>query len=65
MSRYDLSEALDFLENEAEMTPDQLYEEIQEAMSEIHSLRNKQNAKKISSIWHTLLTCADFLERIG
>lgn len=64
MSRYDFTEASDFLELEAGITPDELYAEIQDAMSEIGSIRTKRNWKKVSTIWHTLLVCADFLERI-
>ena len=63
MTRYDFTDAADFLA-EAGITPEELYDEIQDAMSDIHSLRNKRNKKKISAIWHTLLTCADFLETI-
>ena len=64
MSRYDFTATSDFLELEAGITPNQLYDEIQDAMSDIDSLRNKRNEKKVSAIWHTLLTCADFLECI-
>ncbi|MBD5302379.1 MAG: hypothetical protein HDS16_05210 [Bacteroides sp.] len=64
MNRYDFSAASDFLA-EAQLTPEELYEEIQTALSDIHSLRNKSNKNKVLKIWHTLLTVADFLERIG
>ena len=64
MSRYDFTAASDFLELEAGITPDQLYAEVMEAMSDIDSLRNNRNGRKVSAIWHTLLTCADFLECI-
>ena len=63
MSRYDFTNAVDFLVG-ARVTPEELYKEILEAMSDIDSLRNKRNGKKVSAIWHTLLTCADFLELI-
>lgn len=63
MSRYDFTDASDFLV-EAGITPEELYDEIQDAMSDIDSLRNKRNGKKISTIWHTLLTCADLLDTI-
>lgn len=60
---YDFTAAADFLE-EIESTPEQLYEEIVSAMSTVSALENKRNRKAACSIWDTLLTCADFIERI-
>lgn len=56
MSRYDLTDAMEFLEYEADMTPSQLKDEIEDAMSEISPK---------TALWHTLLTVADMLERIA
>ncbi len=55
MKRYDISEAMDFLELDLEMTPRQLKDEIEDAMCEVEI-----NSK----LWHTLLTVADLLEKI-
>lgn len=54
--RYDFENAIDFLENEAGLTPQDLRYEIEDAMSDLEPK---------TSLWHTLLTAADFLERIG
>lgn len=61
---YDFSEASAFLAEEAGITPDELYCEIVEAMATVAALENKRNRKAAHSIWDTLLTCADFVERI-
>lgn len=61
---YDFTAASDFLQNEIEATPEQLYEEIVSAMATVAKLENKRNRKAAHSIWNTLLTCADFIERI-
>lgn len=60
---YDFTEASDFL-NEIEATPEELYGEIVDAMATVSALENKRNRKAAHSIWDTLLTCADFIERI-
>lgn len=60
---YDFTEASDFL-NEIEATPEELYGEIVDAMAAVSALENKRNRKAAHSIWDTLLTCADFIERI-
>ena len=54
MSKYDFAEAVSFLK-EAQITPRELRDEIEDAMSEIDPR---------TPLWHTLLTCADFLETI-
>ena len=61
---YDFTAASDFLRYEAGMTPEELYEEIVGAMATVSALENKRNRKAACSIWDTLLTCADFIERI-
>lgn len=61
---YDFTAASDFLHNEAQTTPEELYEEIVAAMSTVAALETKRNRKAAHSIWDTLLTCADFIERI-
>lgn len=61
---YDFTAASDFLRNEAQTTPEELYEEIVGAMATVSALENKRNRKAAHSIWDTLLTCADFIERI-
>lgn len=60
---YDFTEASDFLD-EIEATPEELYCEIVEAMATVSALKNKRNHMAAHSIWDTLLTCADFIERI-
>lgn len=61
---YDFTAASDFLQYEANTTPEELYEEIVGAMATVSKLENKRNRKAACSIWDTLLTCADFIERI-
>lgn len=53
MTRYDFSRASDFLELEARITPEELLDEIEDAMGEIDPS---------TPLWHTLLTIADFFE---
>lgn len=60
---YDFTEASDFL-NEIETSPEELYAEIVDAMATVSALETKRNRKAANSIWDTLLTCADFIERI-
>lgn len=61
---YDFTAAEDFLQYEAGMTPEEFYCEIVDAMATVSALENKRNRKAAHSIWDTLLTCADFIERI-
>lgn len=61
---YDFTAASEFLTDEAGITPEGLYEEIVGAMASVSALENKRNRKAARSIWDTLLTCADFIERI-
>ncbi len=55
MNRYNISEALDFLECEMEMTPAEMKSEVEDAMCEVET---------DSPLWHTLLCVADLLEKI-
>lgn len=55
MSRYDFTDASDFLEFTAHVTPEELFIEVQDAMCEVSPK---------TPLWHTLLTIADFLETI-
>lgn len=64
MSAYDFTAASDFLQYEAGVTPEDLYCEIVEAMAVVSKLESKRNRKAALSVWGTLLTCADFIERI-
>lgn len=61
---YDFTAASEFLTDEVGITPEELYEEIMGAMATVSSLENKRNRRAAHSIWDTLLTCADFMERI-
>ena len=56
MKHYDFTAAVDFLEHEANITPEELKDEIEDAMTEVDPA---------TPLWHTLLTCADLLERIA
>ena len=55
MSERSLRSAIEFLELEAETTPEQLLAEIEAAMD---------CTEPGGTLWHTLLTVADFLERL-
>lgn len=61
---YDFTAASDFLNDEAGITPEELYEEIVDAMATVSALENKRNRKLVSSVWHTLLTCADMVQQM-
>lgn len=54
MSRYDFTDASDFLVG-AGITPEELYIEVQDAMSEVSPK---------TPLWHTLMTVSEFLETI-
>ncbi len=64
MSRYDFSEASDFLELEARITPEELHIEVVNAMRQLGDIETKRNKKVVTSVWDPLLTIADFLELI-
>lgn len=64
MSTYDFTAASEFLQYEAETTPEEFLSEIEEAMHQVTLLRNKRNRKVVHEIYTALLTCADFIERI-
>lgn len=61
---YDFTAASEFLTDEAGITPEELYCDIVDAMATVSKLENKRNRKVAHSIWDTLLTRADFIERI-
>lgn len=61
---YDFTAASEFLQNEIEVTPEQLREEIWTAWCNISDIENKRNHKVVEAIKDALLTCADFIERI-
>ncbi len=62
---YDFTEAEDFLRNEVQTTPEELYEEIVGAMHNIAMMENKRNRRRASSVWQTLLTCADYFQHLA
>ena len=62
---YDFTEANDFLLGEAQTTPEELYNEIQTAMTNVASIENRRNRKVTESVWQTLLTCADYFQRLA
>ena len=62
---YDFTEAEDFLRYEAQTTPEELYDEILTAMTNVASIENKRNRKVAESVWQTLLTCADYFQHLA
>lgn len=62
MIRYNFKDAADFL-NECVPLSD-LYEDVCEAMSLLSTPNRYLTKERKAEIWHTLLTCADFLEAI-
>lgn len=60
-TRYDFKEADCFLNNCVPL--DELYRDVCAAMR--HILTQRLSKEKKDEIWHTLLTCADFLDTIG
>ena len=65
MKEYDFAGALDFLQYEADITLEELHEEITAAMSAMAALENKRNRKLTDSVYLTLLTCADFIQQMA
>lgn len=61
---YDFTAASEFLQHEANATPEQLSEEIWAAWCNISDIETRRNRKVVEAIKDTLLTCADFIERI-
>jgi len=59
---YDFAEAADFLDSC--VNRDEMYDDVMEAMSAVATIRNRRNGKAADFVWHTLLTCADFLDTI-
>lgn len=64
MSTYDFTAASDFLRYEADTTPEQLSKEVWAAWRNVSDIETRRNRKVAEAIRDTLLTCADFLERI-
>ncbi len=62
---YDFTEANDFLLGEAQTTPEELYNEVLTAMTNVASIENKRNRKVTESVWETLLTCADYFRTLA
>lgn len=63
MSEYNFTGAAEFLDEC--VPPNEMYAEIQEAMSAIFGLKKRIGKKAFQQVWHTLLTCADFVETIS
>ncbi len=61
MTRYDFTEAADFLNNSVPLGD--LYADVVEAMHDLSEYRHLTR-KDINKVWHTLLTCADFIDTI-
>lgn len=59
-----LAAGKNFLTEEAGINPEGFYCEIVEAMAAVSKLENKRNQKAAHSIWDTLLTCADMVQRM-
>lgn len=65
MSAYDFTAASEFLQHEAETTPEQLLEEVRGAMCMVQDIEYDHGESESSQdIYGVLLTCADFIERI-
>lgn len=62
---YDFTEANDFLRGEAQTTPEEMYDEILTAMTNVASIENRRNRKVTESVWGTLLTCADYFRTLA
>lgn len=60
MNRYDFKEAAAFLNHSVPLSD--LYDEVCEALRLLSCKRLTK--EKRDEIWHTLLTCADFIETI-
>lgn len=62
---YDFTAASEFLQYEAETTPEQLLEEVRGAMCMVQDIEyNHGESKSSQDIYGVLLTCADLIERI-
>lgn len=61
-TRYDFKEAAYFLNDCVPLSD--LYEDVLDAMQLLSEPKQHLTRKKRAEIWHTLLTCADFLETI-
>lgn len=65
---YDFSDAADFLENEVCKTPEQFYKEVCIALNDLGRMERAKSSETRDecfwNIYHTLLTCADFFEKV-
>lgn len=61
-TRYDFSEAADFLDENVALSD--MYDDVLTAMHLLSAPKRYMTKKKRAEIWHTLLTCADFLDTI-
>lgn len=62
MTRYDFTEATDFLNNSVPLS--ELYEDVLDSMRILSSPRKYIGKASQEEIWSTLLTCADFIDTI-
>lgn len=66
MIAYDFTGASEFLTDEAGITPEQLLEDVRGAMCMVQDIEYDHGESECSqTILGVLLTCADFIERIG
>lgn len=61
---WDCKDAESFIREDLGTTPEGLLGEIEDAMHKVTLLRNKRNKETVEDIYHTLLTCADLVERM-
>lgn len=61
---WDCKDGEDFIKNDLDTTHEGLLGEIEDAMHKVTLLRNKRNKETVEDIYHTLLTCADLVERM-
>ena len=61
---YDFAGASDFLRDEAQTTPEGLYNEVCGALQTALGVSSKNNSVRVQHLIQVLLTCADFLQLI-
>lgn len=59
-----MSEAQEFIREDLGTTPEGFLGEIEDAIHKVTLLRNSRNKATVHDIYHTLLTCADLVERM-
>ena len=62
-TRYDFKEAANFLNDCVPLSD--MYEDVLTAMHLLSAPKRYLTKKKRTEIWHTLLTCADFIDTIA